>query len=93
MTSESDVCRRQILTPKVDPRYVRIKISIMVVYTHNIGIQMKRKELTKTFMMISNSKTPFGLQGFHKKHSALQELLITRGVTLAVLNGLRWFRS
>ena len=28
---------------------------------------MNRKELTKTFMMISNGKKPFDLQGFHKK--------------------------
>ena len=28
---------------------------------HNIGIQMKLKQLTKAFMMISNWKLPFGL--------------------------------
>ena len=28
---------------------------------------MNRKELTKTFMMISNRKKHFGLQGFQKK--------------------------
>ena len=28
---------------------------------------MNQKELTKTFMMISNWKKPFGLQGLHKK--------------------------
>ena len=49
-TSESDVCRRQILMYKDDPRTERIKIFLM----HNIRIQMNRKELTKTFMMISN---------------------------------------
>ena len=27
---------------------------------------MKRKELTKSFMMISNSKTSFGLHGLYK---------------------------
>ena len=32
-----------------------------------MGIQMNRKELTKTFMMISNWKKTFGLQGFNKK--------------------------
>ena len=30
-TSESDVRRRQILTPKVDPRTVRVKIFLMAV--------------------------------------------------------------
>ena len=33
---------------------------------------MKRKELTKTFMMISKWKKPFGLQGLYKNISALQ---------------------
>ena len=28
--------------------------------THNIGIQMKPTELTKTYMMISNWQNPFG---------------------------------
>ena len=28
---------------------------------------MNRKELNKTFMMISNLKKPFGLQGFYLK--------------------------
>ena len=31
LTSESDVSRRQILTSKVDPRTVRVKIFIMTV--------------------------------------------------------------
>ena len=39
---ESDVCRRQILTSKVDPRAVRIKICAII-------IQMKQKKLTKAF--------------------------------------------
>ena len=30
-SSESDVCRRQILTTKVDPRDVGVKICMMVV--------------------------------------------------------------
>ena len=33
---------------------------------------MNRKELTKTVMVISNLKKTFGLQGFHKKFSALR---------------------
>ena len=32
-----------------------------------MGIQMNQKELTKTFMMNSNWKKHFGLQGFQKK--------------------------
>ena len=31
-----------------------------------IGIWMKQKELTKTFMMISNWKNPFGCDFFYK---------------------------
>ena len=42
--------RRQILTSKVDP--------LTEIITHNIGIQMKQKELTKTFRIISNWKNP-----------------------------------
>ena len=41
----------------------------MVVDTQHIGIQMKRKELTKIFMMISNWKTPFGRHVLYKKMS------------------------
>ena len=33
---------------------------------------MNRKELTKTFMVISSWEKPFGFQGFHKKFSALR---------------------
>ena len=54
-TSEFDVCRRQILTYKDGPRTERIKY-LLWPYTYNIGIQMNRKEITKTFMMISNWK-------------------------------------
>ena len=32
---------------------------------------MKQKDLSKTFMTISNRKKPFSLQGFHKKFKAL----------------------
>ena len=34
----------------------------------NIDIQMKRKELTKTFMMISNLNKPFGIHGLCKNN-------------------------
>ena len=40
------------MTSKVDPRTVRVNLFLMP-YTYNIGIQMKRKELSKTFVMIS----------------------------------------
>ena len=39
--------------PKVDPRTEIIKIFI-IAYTHNIGIQVKRKKVSNIFMMISN---------------------------------------
>ena len=32
-----------------------------------MGIQMNQKELTKTFVMISNRKNPFVRHGFYKK--------------------------
>ena len=44
---------RQILTCKADPRTVRL-FFLQGSYTHNKCIQMKRIELTKTIMMISN---------------------------------------
>ena len=37
-----------------------------------MGIQMNRKELNMTFMMISDWKKTFGLHGFHKNISALK---------------------
>ena len=42
------------------------------VHTHNMGIQMKRKELTKTFIMISNWKTFRSPWFIHKYFSALR---------------------
>ena len=35
-----------------------------------MGIQMNRKDQTKTFMIIFNLKKPFGLHGLYKKYSA-----------------------
>ena len=52
-TSESQVHRRQILRYKVDYRTEIVKNIIMVV-DPDIGIQMERKELTKTYTVISN---------------------------------------
>ena len=48
---EYDVCRSQIMTAQVDPRTQRVNI-----YNGRglIGVQMKLKEISKTFMMISN---------------------------------------
>ena len=55
LTSEDVVCRPQILTYKDGYRTERVKIFMIVVDPmHNIGIQMNRKEMTRTFMMISN---------------------------------------
>ena len=47
--------RRHILTSKVDPRTKRVKY-LYWPQTHNTGIQMKQKELTKIFIIISNLK-------------------------------------
>ena len=44
--SESDVCRRQILTYEV--------LKIFILEVGNIGIKINQKELTKICMMISN---------------------------------------
>ena len=53
--SESDVCRRQILTYNDDPRAEKIKIFLPAVgYTFNIVIQMNRKEQTKIIVKILN---------------------------------------
>ena len=38
----------------------------MAVYTHNIGIQMKRKELIKKFMMILYWKKTFGFHDLYE---------------------------
>ena len=48
--SESDVCRRHILTCKVDPRAVRVKIFVLSVYPQH---RYSNESETKTFMMIS----------------------------------------
>ena len=57
-TSESDVCRRQFRTYKDGSRTERIKIFTMAVDPYHRYIQMKRNKLTRTFMIISNSKNP-----------------------------------
>ena len=54
--SETVVCRRQILTYEDGLR----------AESRPIGIQMNQKELTKTFVMISNWEKPFGLHGLYK---------------------------
>ena len=50
-TSESDVCRRQIMAYKDGSRTEKIIIFLMAVDSQN-----KRNELTKTFMMIFKIK-------------------------------------
>ena len=45
--------RGSTLDVKARPRTERVKHKYWL-YTNKIGIQMKRKELTKTFMMISD---------------------------------------
>ena len=62
-TSEVDVGP---YASKVDPRTVRIILFVMAVDPINRGIQIKRKELAKTRMMLSNWKKPFGLHVFFK---------------------------
>ena len=59
----------QNLTSKVPSRTERIK----KMYNSRIpmDIQMKRKELTKTFMIIYKLLKPFGLHGLHAYMSAL----------------------
>ena len=41
--------------------------NLVILFVSRIGIQMNQNELTKAFMMISNWKKTFGLQGFHMK--------------------------
>ena len=55
----------KILPFEVDPCTVRVEIFLR---THNnIGIQMKRKELTNTFMVVSNWKTLWSPYFIQKK--------------------------
>ena len=54
---------RQNLT-SVDVRFWRLK---SIPAPQNIGIQMNQKELTKTFIKISNRKKPFAFHHFQKK--------------------------
>ena len=56
-TLQFDVCIRQVLTYKDGPRNERINIFLIAVYPF-MCIQMKRKELAKTFMMILNRNKP-----------------------------------
>ena len=49
--SAGDVFRRQNLTSKDGPRIERTYIHVCII---GLGIYRKRKELTNTFMMISN---------------------------------------
>ena len=49
--------RRQILTPKVNPCTKRVTF-LYWLYTQSIDIQIKRRKLAKTFMMILKWKNP-----------------------------------
>ena len=42
-------------------------------YTHNIDIQMKQKELSKTLLMISNCKKTFGLLVYINKFQGFKD--------------------
>ena len=76
--SAGTVIRRQNLT-SVDVRFWRLKTVPALKelkksywpWTHNIGIQMKREELTKICMTILNNKKPFDLHGLYNNISAL----------------------
>ena len=69
--TESDVCRRQILTYIDDPRNERIKIFLIAIDTYNIRIQIIQTDLTKTFMMLLNYIKPFDPHGLYKNNSTL----------------------
>ena len=47
---------------------------------HNIGIQIKQNELTKTFMTMSNCIKPFGLHGLHTNISVLWRLMMVASI-------------
>ena len=49
-----DFRHKNLTFTKDDPRTVTVNKNYNGRWTHNIGIQMERKELTKTFMMNSN---------------------------------------
>ena len=51
-----DFRHKNLTFTKDDPRTVTVNKNYNGRWTHNIGIQMERKELTKTFMMNSNWK-------------------------------------
>ena len=59
----------QILTSTDDSRTERVKKYRPC--THNRGIQMIRKAVTKTFKMNLKGQNPFGLHGLHIHISVL----------------------
>ena len=64
--SESDVCRRQILTTKVDPRTVGVQLFLMAIDTqHRYSNESERanEDICDDFKM----EKPFGLHGFYKR--------------------------
>ena len=75
-TSESEVCRRQILSYKEIPA-LKKNYNGRNPHNHdNIGIQKNGKELNKTFMTILNWKKNFGLQDLYSNNPALQGLML-----------------
>ena len=79
--SAGTVFRRQNLT-STDVKLWRLKtfpaLIELTIYSGCGPItQMKQKVLSKTFMMISNWKKPFGLHGLYEDMSALYELKLS----------------
>ena len=70
--------RRQILTSELYPRTEKVSKIYNGMQTHSIGIQMKQKELTKTFMMISNlQKNKIWSQWFTQKYVLVVSVITT----------------
>ena len=68
-----------------------IKIFILPVHPYHSYIQMKRKELTKPFMMTSNIKKTFGRHSLIKNNSsATLEMLIFTHLTYNIVKIMGW---
>ena len=62
LSSESDVCRRQILTTKDYPRTVKVKIFLMVLHPYHRYSNESERANWDDFKLIK----PFGCDVFHK---------------------------
>ena len=81
-STESDVCRRQILTTKVDPRTVRIKIFLIAVDPYH-RYANESEWANEDICDDSNWEKPFGLHGcFFFKFSALWVIISLTLTTL-----------